>query len=53
MDDPVYCKNAISKLQLYISHGMLPTIHLITTYETKDLPLSTEMIERTVQTYLH
>ncbi len=51
MDDPTYCKNMCSKLQLYTSHGIIPNIQLITTYETKDNPLSFETIENTIQKY--
>lgn len=51
MDNQIYCKNACSKLQLYTSHGIIPTIQLITTYETKENPLSTETIENIVKTY--
>lgn len=51
MDDPNYSKNVYSKLQLYNSYGIVPTIQLITTYETKDHPLSSEKIEQIVQEY--
>lgn len=51
MDDPIYQKNSISKLQLYTSHGIIPSIHLITTYETKENPLSSEIIEKIVEHY--
>ena len=51
MDDPSYSKNAYSKLQLYNSHGIVPSIHLITTYETKENPLSTEVIEKIIEHY--
>lgn len=51
MDDPVYAKNVPSKLQLYISNGIIPSIHLITTYETQDSPLSSEVIEKTIEHY--
>ena len=51
MDDPLYAQNTVSKLQLYISHGIIPSIHLITTYETKDYPLSIEAIQKTVEHY--
>lgn len=51
MDDPVYCKNACSKLQLYTGHGIIPGINLITTYETKQHPLGTETIEHIVEEY--
>ena len=51
MDDALYAQNTASKLQLYISHGIIPSIHLITTYETKDHPLSIEVIQKTVEHY--
>lgn len=49
MDNPKYAQNACSKLQLYTTHGIIPSIHLITTYETKDYPLSTEAIEKIIE----
>lgn len=49
MDDETYCHNACSKLQLYSSHGIIPTVQLITTYETKDNPLSSEIIEKIIE----
>lgn len=51
MDDPIYCKNTYSKLQLYSSHGIIPSVHLITTYETQEHPLSTESVEKIIQQY--
>jgi len=51
MDDPSYGKNAVSKLQTYISHGFIPSIHLITTYETAQNPLSTEIVQKTIEHY--
>ena len=50
-DDPEYCRNMNSKLALYTAHGIIPTINLITTYETKDVPLSLEMVEKIVEYY--
>ena len=35
----------------YTSHGIIPTIQLITTYETKDYPLSIETVEEIVKHY--
>ena len=32
MDDPIYAKNVCDKIQLYISHGIIPSVQLITTY---------------------
>ena len=51
MDDPSYANNAYSKLQLYNSHGIIPSIQLITTYETKEHPLSAEVVEKIVEHY--
>lgn len=51
MDDPSYANNAFSKLQLYNSHGITPSVQLITTYETKEHPLSAEVVEKIVEHY--
>lgn len=51
MDDPNYSKNALTKLQLYISNGIIPTKQLITTYETKDHPLDSESVAQIIKTY--
>ena len=51
MDDPAYCKNTCSKLNFYTSNGIIPTIHLITTYETKQHPLGIEQIDTIIQEY--
>lgn len=32
MDNPIYAQNSFSKLQLYISHGIIPGTNLITTF---------------------
>ncbi len=44
MDNPSYRQNACSKIQLYSSHEILPSHHLITTFESKDQPLDTEYV---------
>ena len=51
MDDSHYAGNAFSKLQLYTSHGIIPNHQLITTYETKETPLSSELIEKIISHY--
>lgn len=51
MDNPDYSKKTYSKLQLYTSHNIIPTIQLITTYETKQHPLNIEDIEKIIQHY--
>lgn len=51
MDDPSYAKHTASKLQLYISHEIIPTISLITTYETQQSPLTAEVIQKLLDHY--
>jgi len=51
MDNPKYAQNCISKLQLYTAHKILPGIHLITTYETQDKPLTSETVDRIIHEY--
>lgn len=51
MDDPAYRKNTFSKLKLYCDYNIIPSIQLITTYETKEHPLSPEMIEKIIAFY--
>lgn len=51
MDNAAYSRNACSKLQIYISNGIIPSIQLITTFETKDRPLDPETIEKIVEHY--
>ena len=49
MEDIKYIKNVGERLQIYINHGIIPSIDLITTYETMEHPLSTEEIEKIVR----
>lgn len=51
MDHEDYRRNAFSKLQLFSNNGIFPGINLITTYETKNHPLSHETIETYIQLY--
>ena len=51
IDDANYSKKAFSKLQAYTSNGIIPNIHLISTYETKTHPLSIESVEKIVKEY--
>ena len=51
MDNPTYSQNAYSKLQLYTSHGIVPSIQLITTYETKEHPLCSDAVEKIIEHY--
>lgn len=51
MDDLKYAKDAFSKLQVYNSHGYLPTVNLIITFETKENLLTSDLIEKILQHY--
>lgn len=51
MDTPGYSKNAFQKLNIYCQHNIIPTINLITTYETKEHPLTSQNIENLIQEY--
>lgn len=51
MDYGSYAQNAFQKMQLYNSFGYIPTINLITTFETKDHPLTIKVIENVIQHY--
>ena len=51
MDHPDYAKRAFNKLQYYYDAGIIPSINLITTYETKDSPLSSELVEKIIHHY--
>ncbi len=52
MDDPVYAKTAVKKVNAYISNGILPTDRLILTYETAATPLQMECVENLLRKYL-
>lgn len=51
IDKPGYQQTVLSKLQFYFSHGIVPTINLITTYETNDNPLSVATVKNLVEHY--
>lgn len=51
MDHPDYAQKAVSRQQIYISNGIIPSHQLITTYETKDRPLSSKEIEKIIEYY--
>ena len=51
IDNPGYAQNTFSKLQLYITAGILPSVNLITTYETNAIPLDTQIVERILKLY--
>lgn len=51
MDNSTYCRNTHIKLQNYTSYGIIPSIQLITTYETKNHPLMPDVVEKIIQHY--
>jgi len=53
MDNPIYAKNTFSKLQIYTSNNIIPSINLITTYETKNAPLNIYQIEKIIHYYFN
>lgn len=50
-DEASYCKTACSKMQLYAEHGIIPSVQLITTYETMNYPLTVAKIEKVVEDF--
>ena len=51
MDDTAYSRNAFSKLEFYNSHGIIPSVNLITTFETRNNPLDSQLVEKIIQHY--
>lgn len=51
MDDVAYARNAFSKMNLYYSNGIVPSINLIMTFETKETPLSNITVEKIIEQY--
>ncbi len=51
MDNPEYLAKATSKFQTYINHNIFPNDNLITTYESKENPLSVHVISKTIDNY--
>ena len=51
MDEEEYRNHACEKIKLYCDNGIIPSINLIATYETKDHPLSIEQVEKIITEY--
>lgn len=51
MDDETYRNNACSKIRLYCEYGIVPSINLITTYETKQHPLDVSHVKTIINEY--
>lgn len=52
MDNPDYAWKTSKKLNTYISNNILPDVDLITTYETKDHPLTINKLDNILLEYL-
>ena len=52
MEDADYIQTTYKKLKLYALNGYVPTINLITTYETKDCPLDMNSVQKIIDEYL-
>lgn len=48
MDNPAYSDKAFNKLSQYARQGIIPTINLITTYETQSSPINSSTIRNIV-----
>lgn len=52
MSDPGYCACAIKKIRNYEKHNIFPGQNIIYTFESSDVPLDTNTIERIIQIFL-
>ncbi len=52
MDDPVYCKMALKKLEDYFGAGYIIGENLLVTFESSKYPLNTQIIELMIKSYL-
>ena len=52
MDDPAYARNAVRKINAYENNNIYPGERLIITYETSQMILNTDKIEKLVEKYL-
>ena len=51
MDNPDYSTKTFKKLQLYNASNIIPTVNLITTYETQNHPLDSEYVQTLINYY--
>lgn len=51
MDNPEYVNRACQKVKTYCDNGIVPSISLILTYETKEHPLGISEVEKMVKEY--
>ena len=51
MDDEIYRNLACNKIRLYCENDIIPSVNLITTYETKNHPLDVCHVESIIKEY--
>ena len=51
MDSPSYQSKTCNKLKIYTSNGLIPSLNLITTYETAQYPLDSTKVMKIIQEY--
>ena len=51
MDDREYRNGACKKIRLYCDNGIIPSINLITTFETADHPLDVDRVEKIIKEF--
>lgn len=52
VDDPIYARNMVRKIQIYENNNIFPGERLILTYETEQTIINTQKIEQLVNRYL-
>lgn len=51
MDDPQYIHKTSEKLEIYALHDIVPSVNLITTFETSKHPLTTDIVENMIRQF--
>lgn len=51
MDNPFYVQKYLRKMQIYLENGIIPDINLITTFETRDHPLTLDKVQKEISNY--
>lgn len=51
MDNENYAQAAFQKMELYNTNGIMLSDVLLTTYETVEIPLKSDMVENLIQRY--
>lgn len=52
MDNKTYVEQCSRKLKLYFENGIVPAKNLIVTFETKDFPLTIDVVQHQIEHYL-